>query len=88
MLAWSASFVAQGGTLLFATCTIAHEENQMVVEEFLQSAGGQAFELVAIEQDELTPIFKDSLTHEGYFSALPQSAGPDGHFAARLRKKA
>ena len=28
--------------------------------------------------------WREFVTHEGYFSSLPVSGGPDGHFAARL----
>jgi 16S rRNA (cytosine967-C5)-methyltransferase len=87
MLAWSASFVAPGGTLIFATCTIAVEENQAVIQRFLDSAGGAAFELVPITEDELAADFKEFTTEEGFFNAVPQSAGPDGHFSARLVRR-
>jgi len=87
MLAWSAQAVAPGGTLIFATCTISNEENQEVVAQFLESPLGQEFELAPFAKEELAPIFADDISEEGYLSALPKSDGPDGHFAARLRRK-
>jgi len=87
MLSWAAQFVKPGGTLLFATCTISHEENQAVVQDFLDSSEGQNFQIEPLSSSELAPVFADALTKEGYLNALPQSGGPDGHFAARLIRK-
>ncbi|MCL2680855.1 MAG: hypothetical protein FWF11_05295, partial [Coriobacteriia bacterium] len=86
MLAWSAQLVAPGGTLLYATCTITKEENQATIDDFLNTAAGKDFVVEPVQQSELAPVFMDALCPRGFFQTLPVSKGPDGHFAARLRR--
>jgi len=86
LLTQSASFVAPGGALLYATCTITPEENRDLIAAFLGSAEGRLFTIEAIRSDELSEVFAESLSEEGFFACLPQLNGPDGHFAARLRR--
>lgn len=81
LIASAAAHVAPGGTLAYATCTITHEENADVVEKFLASDAGAAFELIPYDNPELgiqTPFFSTTL--------IP--SGPDAHFLALLRRKA
>jgi 16S rRNA (cytosine967-C5)-methyltransferase len=87
MLDWSSQFVAPEGRLFYATCTIAQEENQTVVRNFLDSPQGKDFIVEPLTKEELAPVFESAITSEGFLNALPQSAGPDGHFAARLKRK-
>lgn len=87
MLKWSSNMVVQGGTLIFATCTIGHEENQSVIRKFLTSPEGQDFSIEALESSDVATVFADALTSEGYLNALPKSQGPDGHFAVRMKRK-
>ncbi|MCL2745960.1 MAG: methyltransferase domain-containing protein [Coriobacteriia bacterium] len=87
MLNWSSQFVVPGGSLLYATCTIAEEENQKVVHKFLDSPQGKDYAIEPLGSNELAPSFSSAITPEGYLNALPQSEGPDGHFAARLKRK-
>ena len=86
MLKWSAGFVVPGGTLVFATCTIASEENQAVVRAFLDSIEGESFKIAPFVNSELASCFAHYLSEEGFLNALPQSEGPDGHFVARLQR--
>jgi len=87
MLKWASGFVRPGGILIYATCTIAHEENQDVIRDFLDLPEGEGFHLEPLVDGELAPVFADAITAEGYLNALPQSEGPDGHFAVRLLRK-
>jgi len=86
MLKWASACVRPGGALIYATCTISREENQDVVQAFLGLPEGQDFAIEATLLDELAPAFAEAITSEGYLNALPQSEGPDGHFAVRLRR--
>jgi len=86
MLKWSSKAVVTGGTLIFATCTIGHVENQSVIKDFLASPEGQNFSVEPLEISDVADVFASAITSEGYLNALPQSGGPDGHFATRMRK--
>lgn len=48
LLRSSASHVARGGQLAFATCTVTHAENNAVVKKFLEGPDGEGFELAPI----------------------------------------
>ena len=81
LLAAAAPHVAPGGILAYATCTITHEENVDVVEAFLATEAGAAFEVIPYENPELgleTPFFSTALA----------PGSPDAHFLALLRRKA
>lgn len=87
LLCAAAARVRPGGALVYATCSILREENEGVVSAFLSSTAGEGFVLDPIAPDELIaeqPGWR--ITDDGCFAALPTSDGPDGHFAARLRR--
>ena len=73
-----------GGVLVYATCTLAREENEMVVEDFL--ARSKDFELE--DAASYLPEPARHMVRGGYFLALPHRDNTDGFFAARLRKAA
>jgi len=83
LLTSAASQVVPGGSLVYATCSVVCEENEQVLERFLSSKAGAAWEVAPFE-DELPEAYAGCLTPEGYFQSLPVPAGPDGHFAARI----
>lgn len=76
-------YLRVGGILVYSTCTIFREENEVVVEDFLKSHPD--FRLDAIEA--VLPERHHLLIRHGYFSTFPPSDGMDGFFAARLIKK-
>jgi 16S rRNA (cytosine967-C5)-methyltransferase len=72
ILASAASYVSLAGTLIYSTCTIEPEENEQVVENFLNN----------------TPEFRideDSPTKSSV-SILPDADGTDGAYGVRIRK--
>ena len=70
--------VRPGGTLLYSTCTVLREENEAVVEAFLQDNPG--FEPVDFT---VGPVRSEN----GMYGFWPQIDGTDGFFAAKLIKK-
>lgn len=79
-----AAYLKPGGVLVYATCTITRQENEEVVEGFLDTH--KEFEL----QDAAgyLPEQAASMAQRGYFVTLPHLHNSDGFFAARMRKAA
>jgi len=77
----AAKLVAPGGHLVYATCSLLREENEMIVEAFLSTHVG--FTLVSA--DEVFKRQKIGLTGmDPYLRLSPQTHGTDGFFAALL----
>ena len=72
------SYVRPGGTLLYSTCTVLKEENQSVVEAFLER--NSVFEPVDFAIGALR-------SKDGMYTFWPQRDGTDGFFAAKLKRK-
>lgn len=75
----AAEIVAPGGLLLFATCSLEPEENELQIDRFL--AEDARFRR---EPSEAVPA--DLLSPSGDLMLLPEQHGTDGAYAARLRK--
>lgn len=73
----SAKYVKKGGTLVFSTCTILKEENERVIEKFLENQNGKFT---------LEPIDKIKKENRGYVTLYPNIDGTDGFFICKLRK--
>jgi 16S rRNA (cytosine967-C5)-methyltransferase len=71
-----------GGILVYATCTLAEEENEEVASRFLNKHADFAFERAAGRLPE--PL----VTRDGFFRAWMGQEGMDGFFAARMRRAA
>jgi 16S rRNA (cytosine967-C5)-methyltransferase len=76
------AYVKEGGDLVYSTCTVFHEENEDVVERFLNEHS--EFQLDGV--DKVLPEKCHSLIHYGYFKTFPLKDGMDGFFAARMIK--
>ncbi|HZV81755.1 MAG TPA: 16S rRNA (cytosine(967)-C(5))-methyltransferase RsmB [Geobacteraceae bacterium] len=72
-----------GGVLLYSTCSTSLEENEQVVEKFLNDHRDFVIEPVSA----LLPRVADMETSRGFFRSWPHRHGMDGFFAARLKKK-
>ncbi len=74
----AACMVKPGGRLVYSTCTFSGEENEQVIEDFLQNHPEFSPETVA------APWFEAS--RPGCFRLWPHKLLGEGHFAAVLRK--
>jgi len=79
LLAAGADAVRPGGWLVYATCSLEPEENELQVERFLRTHRGFRRE----PPDDLPPPL---LTEKGDLMTLPQRDRMDGAYAARLRR--
>jgi 16S rRNA (cytosine967-C5)-methyltransferase len=78
-----ARYVKEGGMLVYSTCTVFHEENEDVVEKFLD--GHPEFQLDQIR--EVLPPKCHSFIKNVYFKTFPPKGEMDGFFVARMIKK-
>ena len=76
-----AKLLKPGGELIYSTCTIAPEENDLQVKKFLMR--NEEFEHVEI--GDLLPA--EVVSKKGFLSTFPPKHQMDGVFGARLRKK-
>ncbi|MCH2171516.1 16S rRNA (cytosine(967)-C(5))-methyltransferase RsmB [Myxococcota bacterium] len=83
----AAGALRRGGVLVYSTCTLLPEENEDVVQAFLNdpTGPGQHFALSPRSElpDELQPVVDDG----GLLRTLPHRHDTDGFFAARLVRK-
>jgi len=77
----ASSCVKPGGVLIYSTCTVEPEENEMQVTTFLER--NAEFELEPVSAS----IPSAMKTPEGMYLSLPFQTGVDGAFGAVLRKK-
>ncbi len=91
ILANLSGYVREGGVVVYSTCTVFHEENEDVVERFLNEH--PEFELdpmgmvaSAFIADEKSEAFRPFIPN-GYFKTFPPKDEMDGFFAARLIKR-
>jgi len=74
-----------GGTLVYSTCTLNHDENENVVH-WLLSRFPDAVEIVPL--DSLFTGASQAATADGFLRVFPQLFDCEGFFVARLRKTA
>ena len=74
-----ARYVRPGGVLLYSTCTLVREENEGVVEAFLQTHPD-----FTLEPLPLPAVFPKN--ESGMLALVPGEYDTDGFFIARLRK--
>jgi 16S rRNA (cytosine967-C5)-methyltransferase len=78
----AATLVRPGGRLVYGTCSLAAEENEAVVEAFLQRLPG-AFKILPPSED-LPPHLRSRLSASGWLRLLPQREEMDSASAVRL----
>lgn len=78
LLGRAALSVASAGRLVYSTCSIEPEENEVVIDRFLQS--GAPFRIVKPAASAAV------ITSEGFVRTFPHRHGTDGFFAAVLER--
>jgi 16S rRNA (cytosine967-C5)-methyltransferase len=76
--------VKDGGRLVYATCTILKEENEEVVECFLQTH--QEFQITK-PSEQINRLNINSASTQKYIKMLPHVLGTDGFFFAVMEKR-
>ena len=82
----SAAVVRPGGMLVYATCSSEPDENEAVVERFLQTTPGFHREPVTLPTAQAPAA--QLIDDRGYLRTLPFRDGLDAFFAARLVRSA
>jgi 16S rRNA (cytosine967-C5)-methyltransferase len=82
ILASAARLLKQGGRLVYATCSLLHEENQAIVQAFL--AAHPDFTL--LPAGEVLKQQHIDLAMGDYLQLTPQLHNTDGFFAAVLER--
>jgi 16S rRNA (cytosine967-C5)-methyltransferase len=84
ILASAARLLKQGGRLVYATCSLLHEENQAIVQAFLAAHP----DFVLLPAGEVLKQQHVELSMGDYLQLTPQEHNTDGFFAAVLERKA
>jgi 16S rRNA (cytosine967-C5)-methyltransferase len=82
ILARSAAQLKRGGVLVYSTCTLTADENETVVQQFLQNCD----KFILEDAVNCLPDAAKNLLRKGYFMAWPHRHDTDGFFAARLKR--
>ena len=80
MLQRAADCVRPGGRLVYSTCSSEPEENEEIIERFLEGHG--TFEQVRPESPVIAPLVDDA----GHFRTLPFRDGVDAFFGAVVQR--
>jgi 16S rRNA (cytosine967-C5)-methyltransferase len=83
MLAHLSQFMKPDGLLLYTTCSTEAEENQDLVNEFLECHADYQLDMVTSDLPEAARVFA---REEGWFQTWPGPESLDGFFGARLRR--
>lgn len=75
-------YLKQGGELVYSTCSILEEENEKIIEKFLNET--KKFEIVNLEKD--VKEFKKYVSKKGFLTINPSEKN-DGFFICKLIKK-
>ncbi|MBS7298728.1 MAG: 16S rRNA (cytosine(967)-C(5))-methyltransferase RsmB [Eubacteriales bacterium] len=76
-----AKYLKKGGELVYSTCTLYRDENEKVIEKFLENNDG--FELVSFAEYLPEGFSEDKA---GIMTVLPDKTDCDGFFVAKLRR--
>jgi 16S rRNA (cytosine967-C5)-methyltransferase len=80
----AATVLRPGGVLVYSTCTLLREENEDVVEAFLDNEP----EFLLSSAQEAPTALRPLISADGLLHCLPHLHDTDGFFAARLLRRA
>jgi len=83
LLQRASTFVKEGGVLVYATCTVFREENEVVVEEFTSENSQFHLENAA----PFLACCRGDFTQGAFLRTWPHRHGVDGFFGARWRRE-
>ncbi len=84
----AARCLKSGGVLVYSTCTITHEENLDVINDFLNSHDEfKADSLTGVLSEGLSGVPGTETLAKGFIQFLPHVHGTDGFFIARMKKQ-
>jgi len=78
----AASLLRRGGRLVYSTCTILPEEDELLIRKFL-ACHDEFSQITLSDVSVITPTLIDD---DGFFRTTPDTSGMDGFFAAILVK--
>ena len=83
----AAAVLRPGGVLVYSTCTVLPEENEDIVESFLNARrdAGTTFELASASES--PEEVRDLMGADGFMRTFPHRHDADGFFAARLVRR-
>jgi len=83
ILSQASTILRSGGRMLYVTCTISREENEGVVNSFLDSNGDISLENI---KDHVPEWGLELIDEHGFFRTFPHIHNMDGFFAALFTK--
>jgi len=83
----AAAVLRPGGILVYSTCTLLPEENEEIVESFLNSPGGAEATFELASASETPEEVRDLVGPDGFLRTFPHRHDADGFFAARLVRR-
>ncbi len=78
----SSQYLKNGGVLVYSTCTTEPEENEMIIQRFIDKH--KDFALCELKDE---PLLMKNTIKKGNMVLFPHIHGTDGFFAAKLFKK-